>query len=96
MDRNYPEKHCDDGSWLCRRCHRVEKAWRGEEFNYDEEDPTDEVSLASCLLISNDLIYLQVGKAYTGGAGGGRKRKEALTLLYRDSCQMFSSTTGNT
>ena len=46
MDRNYPEKHCDDGSWLCRRCHRVEKAWRGEEFNYDEEDPTDEVSSA--------------------------------------------------
>ena len=26
----------------------------------------------------------------------GRKRKEALTLLYRDSCQMFSSTTGKT
>ena len=26
----------------------------------------------------------------------GMKRKEALMLLYRDSCQMFSSTTGKT
>ena len=43
--------------------------------------------------ISSDEITFCVSPAMRMS---GRKRKEALTLLYKDSCQMFSSTTGNT
>ena len=30
-----------DGSWLCRVCHEIEKAWSAEDFEYEEEDPND-------------------------------------------------------
>ena len=37
-DNLYATKYCEDGTWLCRRCHRVEEAWGREELidNFEE------------------------------------------------------------
>ena len=32
-----------EGSWLCSSCHVNEKAWSAEDFDHDEDDPTDRV-----------------------------------------------------
>ena len=40
-DDRYAAKYCEEGTWLCRRCHRVEKAWGREDFDYQEDDPSD-------------------------------------------------------
>ena len=40
-DDRYAAKYCEDDTWLCRRCHRVEKAWGREDFDYQENDPSD-------------------------------------------------------
>lgn len=45
-DKNYAAKYCEDGTWLCRRCHRVEKAWGREDFDFEEDDPSDEYGKA--------------------------------------------------
>eukprot|EP00092_Neocalanus_flemingeri_P102066 GFUD01130529.1.p1 GENE.GFUD01130529.1~~GFUD01130529.1.p1 ORF type:complete len:892 (+),score=218.64 GFUD01130529.1:118-2793(+) len=35
-----------DGTWLCKECHKNEKAWDKEDFNYEEYDKNDEMGKA--------------------------------------------------
>ena len=48
-DDLYAANYCEDGTWLCRvcsRCHRVERAWGREDFDYEEIDPSYDIGNA--------------------------------------------------
>ena len=38
---DWDQKYHPDGSWLCKVCHEIEKAWRQEDFDYEECDLND-------------------------------------------------------
>ena len=40
-DEQYQDKYIGH-VWLCKDCHKVEKAWRKEDFDYEEYDKADE------------------------------------------------------